>query len=1124
MSHYQDISTKANKVLNIILLAFVLILMRVWYLAVIQKEYHQLQARRPQRRSVIEHADRATIRDRFNIPLSMNKIQYNAAVSYAQIRQIPATIWKKDQNGVSKKVQARAEHIANLSKVLAAELNLSASELEDIIQCKASLFPQVPFVIQSDITEKQYFRLRMLEKNFPGLHMERSAKRFYPLEKVGAHVVGYMGSISQQEYNRIAEETYELEEYIRLRDEGDTPILPKGFVTPMEVRKRFFELQEKAYTINDFVGKAGIEATFDECLRGYYGKKNLEVDVKGNFVRVMPGSRKMVPGQRVLLSISSELQATAEALLAQYETPSNKYRPDAIPWIKGGAIVAMIPQTGEIVALASSPRFNPNDFIGGAGKKGSERLKWLETEAYIGEIWDGKRPLYKEYYSPTKNSFEEVSLDLSWRTYLDFVLSQSSTVKSYVENWGHIEEVVHLQRTIKQLSIFGGMAHVASVIDALFDGDGHVLSARNTPEEKKREIRNLWQKSGEAESLQREVVKILGPIKHNNDKLLALDLSRIVLREEDFSLELLKTVKKQSIDEYREFSQICSSLQKLIEKNIREEFKKTDFQNWRDSSFKDYLKQKRREEKIAKKHSKPYLDYLEEREKFFFKEFWQAHSKDFLDAFYAKAQLQGPLVGYQRVVDGLRQSCFNNNASLQKCVQFISQVPAKERFSYLQTLRGFANLQEPLYGKYRFARYRKEGQIGKDLAAAFYPRNGYGYSKSHGFSQSTPLGSVFKLMTSYQALVERYEHLTENNISVNDLNPLTLIDDIKGGFSVRSSRQILGYTLEGQPIHRFYKGGLLPRGYANVGKIDLVGALEKSSNMYFSILAGEHLQDPNSLVEASRLFGFGELSGIDLPAEYTGVLPDDVGYNRTGLYAFAIGQHSLVVTPLQCSLMISSLANGGTLYKPKIVQVIAGKEPLREEASLYYWQKVPFQEALSLVGIDFPFFTEAQEKIERTSLDYHIAEVRRTIFLPKEMRSLLLEGMFMTVNGARGTARASAIVPSKYDYPVSLNDLKSLQNQLIGKTGTAEIKYKHTLDEQSPATIMNNVWFAATSFNISDKRELADAEPELVVVVYLQFGKSGKEGAPIAAQIVKKWREIRSKQTQPPAPFQIPRY
>ena len=76
-----NIPHKANRILNLVLLAFILIFLRTWYLSFVQGDYHKQQARRPQRKSIIEKVERATIRDRFNIPLSQNKIDYREIMS-----------------------------------------------------------------------------------------------------------------------------------------------------------------------------------------------------------------------------------------------------------------------------------------------------------------------------------------------------------------------------------------------------------------------------------------------------------------------------------------------------------------------------------------------------------------------------------------------------------------------------------------------------------------------------------------------------------------------------------------------------------------------------------------------------------------------------------------------------------------------------------------------------------------------------------------------------------------------------------------------------------------------------------------------------------------------------------
>ena len=1106
MAYSDDISTKANRVLNVILLAFVLILMRVWYLGVIQKEHHLQEARRPQRRTTIERADRATIRDRFNIPLATNKIQYNVAISYGQIRQIPTVIWTKDDNGKKIKQQARIEHIAKLAAILSEELDLDPEYVEDLIHCRASIFPHVPYVIKSDISEQQYYKFRMMEKDWMGLQAEKVTKRIYPQGKTAADVIGYMGSISSNEYHKIAHELKELEQYLKQRESGETPILPRGFSSPMQVRERFFELNEKAYTMNDFIGKTGIEAAFDEQLRGFYGKKYYEVDVKGNILRELPGGRSVVPGQRVLLSISSELQAFAESLLAEYEMPAGAR--ENTPWIKGGAIVAMLPKTGEVVALASSPRINPNDFIESNEQALLNRKHWIENDAYLAEIWDGKIPLEKEYFSFQKKHFLSATESLTWDNYLKTVIGKNSAINLLSKRWlSDLDSCLRLQRAIRVLCHAGGCDSVPILIDTLFEGNGSVASSFKTSEEQKEILRNTLNQSPDSHLAQRFLKEALQEIKHNNDKLLLLDLSRLLIREEDAEGSILSYIGKQSASEYRSYCQLFSRIQVHLQKKVRQVYHQNEFREWRSTSFKEYLKQKRAEEKQKRSYPKPYLDYLDEKEKKGFREFWEENRIVLLESFFTGKPLEKVSSSYRIAIQELFDELEKKEGDLLGFCKNLKPLREDQVKAYLQTFRSFDQLKIPLWGKYRFLRVKKEGQTLQDLAAGFYPKNGYGYGKSQAYRQSTPQGSVFKLVTAYQALLERYLFLKEQNKSLRDLNPLTLVDELKGSKRSSSSHQMLGYTLDGHPIQRMYKGGMLPRSHPNIGKIDLAGALENSSNIYFSILAAEHIQDPGSLVEASRLFGFGGQTGIDLPGEISGNLPDDVHYNRTGLYSFAIGQHSLVVTPLQCAVMVSAIANQGYVLKPKIIQIVAGKEPKYEDSPLYAWSDYPFKGALAQIGIHFPLFTEALEKKEKTYLAYSRSEIRRNVFLPNEIRSILLDGMYQAVNGAKGTARPSLFRNEEYEGVGIVQDYRALSKEIVGKTGTAQILHKQAIDEETRADMMDHVWFAAISLPDSHNN-LTEAQPELVVVVYLRFGRSGKQAAPLAAQVIKKWREI----------------
>jgi cell division protein FtsI/penicillin-binding protein 2 len=1124
-----NIPQKANRVLNLILLAFMLILIRVWYLSFVQHDEHLQKARRPQRKTMIERVERATIRDRFNIPLAQNKIQYNAAVRYADLREIPSYIWKKDENGKKIREPVRSVYIQNLSQILAHELQMDPQAIEDIIYAKATLFPHTPFILKEHLSEKEYYRLRMLEKDWPGLEAQKTSRRIYPQGKIGCDIVGYMGAINQKEYFQIAQEIKLLQEYIQKREAGEIVFLPAGYNDPIEVRKRLKELQEKAYTINDFVGKSGIEAVYDETLRGYHGKKMFEIDPKGNILRELPGTKKGLSGHRVFLSISSELQEFAEQLLAHNETvrdvkdkEGNKV--PGKPWIKGGAIVALDPKTGDVLALASCPRFDPNDFISTQDplkkKKQQEAVtKWIENETYIGSIWDGKQPMERECFSLKESNWYEETFPLTWDEYLTTILPPDSHALAAMKKISNLYNAYYLQKNLEDLMLLTAQTDITAMLQAIYSGGHHVPCKKRISEEQMHLIDSkLLEHREEIQKNLEFLHYFLSSVPYNDDKLLILDLCRIMVHTDLFDPSLISLVGPSSLS----FFHLLSQSLKIMHDEIKEEMQKLhhcqDFKEWRQAHFKEFLKQKRKEEKTLKKYALPYSEYLEKVERTLFKEFWQVCKYLFLDAFiHGEVRISvkdyPQLEPYLQKLIALRTQNKFLASHANRIKDALAPLSAIDSVKYLKTMRSFEELNRPLYGKYRYLRNTKGIQLEKHLAGAFYPLSGFSYVRSQAFRQSTPAGSVFKLVIAYEALKERYEYLLEHQLNLNQLNPLTIIDLIQWDSKPGSTRQTLGYTLDGQPIKRLYKGGILPRTHPNIGKIDLIGAIEQSSNIYFSLLAAEHVADTSFLEEATRNMGYGAKTGINLGGEIGGSIPDDLAENKTGLYSFAIGQHALIVTPLQTAVMLSAIANEGKILKPKIVHLTAGKQSSDDPFSSIHDSSFAFQEQLSLIGVDFPLFTETLLARSKPAVHQPPTEIKKTLFLPSEIRTMLLEGMRRVINGPKGTARGN-IIRYLIGNPKAAKDYYDLKHQLVGKTGTAEILYKQWVDAESKAIINNHIWFAGIAFSEDEDSKVDEwGDPELVVVVFLRFSQAGgKEAAPLAAQIVQKWREIQKKQ------------
>jgi penicillin-binding protein 2 len=194
--------------------------------------------------------------------------------------------------------------------------------LEDI----QSVAPYRPVVISRNIEREKALLVAQETSHLPGVFVEAESVRYYPYGPLLSQVLGYLLPIPAGR-----EEAY--------RDEGYDPA-------------------------TDRVGTAGIEATYEDVLKGQKGRQIVEEDVLGRVLRVVEERSAPVPGHNVHLSLDLELQKAAqdalELGLAEVVSPR-------------GAAVAMNPQTGEILAMVSLPTYDDNVFVQGVTEKDLER-------------------------------------------------------------------------------------------------------------------------------------------------------------------------------------------------------------------------------------------------------------------------------------------------------------------------------------------------------------------------------------------------------------------------------------------------------------------------------------------------------------------------------------------------------------------------------------------------------------------------------------------------------------------------------------------------------------------------------------------------------------------------------
>ncbi len=196
-----------------------------------------------------------------------------------------------------------------LFRRLASLGDFDTASMTEKIKEAASGYPFKPVCLKRDISRKELAVLETRRFDLPGVMIKVRPQRNYFYGDLAAHVLGYLGEINEKQLKS-----------------GKFPDVKSG----------------------DLIGKTGIEGKWQEWLNGERGGEQVEVDAAGRRIKVL--SRKPpISGADVCLTIDRELQMIAEQALNG----------------KHGAIVAMDPRNGQILALASSPSYDPNVFISG---------------------------------------------------------------------------------------------------------------------------------------------------------------------------------------------------------------------------------------------------------------------------------------------------------------------------------------------------------------------------------------------------------------------------------------------------------------------------------------------------------------------------------------------------------------------------------------------------------------------------------------------------------------------------------------------------------------------------------------------------------------------------------------
>ncbi len=265
--------------------AFLLIFLRLFFLQVINNQSFKKMSDQNRIRLIAKEPIRGKILDKNGEVLVSSKLEYSLLI--------------KPQFVTTIKWQDYKYSLANL-------LNLETEKL-DLKYYKGINNQKYSITLVDNLSVEQIIKFKENEDNYLGIEILRKVKRDYPYKTLGAHALGYTSAITNSEY---------------------------------EI------LSKKGYRLNDLIGRTGVEAAYENYLRGEWGGEMIEVNANGNFQKSL-GIRPSKKGKDITLTIDLSLQKVAEQVLQDK---------------KGGAVIVMDPRDGAIRAIASKPTFNLNFF------------------------------------------------------------------------------------------------------------------------------------------------------------------------------------------------------------------------------------------------------------------------------------------------------------------------------------------------------------------------------------------------------------------------------------------------------------------------------------------------------------------------------------------------------------------------------------------------------------------------------------------------------------------------------------------------------------------------------------------------------------------------------------------
>jgi penicillin-binding protein 2 len=318
-----DVPRLRLSVLGVVAVAlFAAMFARLYDLQIVGTSRYQVQAEANRVRLVQVPAPRGRILDRNGKVLVDNRISVVVAVDRTEFSRLS----ERRQDDVLARLVWELNTVAGQTGRRPTDVEQLRRRINDE---RFSRYAPIP--IAQDVPDWLMIYVAEHADEFPSVTVQRTTVRSYPYGALGSNVLGYVGKINEGE---LAER------------EGE---------------------RAKPYNLNDDIGKAGVELSYENHLRGTPGRRRIEVDAQGDPVRVI-SERLAKPGSDVVLGIDIDIQALAQQRLQQgLESARSRPPRPGQPPNEGtrGAVVVEDPNNGQVLAMASYPTYDPRAFIDG---------------------------------------------------------------------------------------------------------------------------------------------------------------------------------------------------------------------------------------------------------------------------------------------------------------------------------------------------------------------------------------------------------------------------------------------------------------------------------------------------------------------------------------------------------------------------------------------------------------------------------------------------------------------------------------------------------------------------------------------------------------------------------------